>query len=161
MTKSIKNGSLHNVIKTNYSSINTFEYKLLSTSSASQQNKISNKNNNDSNGESINNEPINFFGSKAASWKAQESRSGGSDESLWYQPYVISGSLAIFLIYFCILREENDIDKKLEGKLYDHVDGLEEIQLSLNYKYNKEHGLDVTEIEKRLKELGIDVNTIT
>ena len=108
----------------------------------------------------INNEPINYFGSEAAKWKAKKTRSGGSDEHLWYQPYVISGSLAVFLIYFCVLREENDIDRKLQGNLYDHVDGLEEMQLALNYKYNKENGLDNTHVEQRMKELGIDAKQL-
>lgn len=76
---------------------------------------------------------------------------------VWFQPYVISGSLAAFLLYFCILREENDIDKRLQGNLFDQVPGLEEAQLTVNYKYNRENGLDTSEIEKRLLELGIDI----
>ncbi|XP_019894330.1 uncharacterized protein LOC101896662 [Musca domestica] len=108
----------------------------------------------------VNNQPINYFGSDAALWRAKDTRSGGSDEHLWYQPYVISGSLAIFLLYFCVLREESDIDLKLEGSLYEHVQGLEEVQLSMNYKYNKENGLDNTEVVKRLTELGIDVKLL-
>ncbi|EDW10168.1 uncharacterized protein LOC6580388 [Drosophila mojavensis] len=105
----------------------------------------------------ISNDPIKFFGSQAATWRARDTRSGGSDESLWYQPYVISASLAIFLIYFCCLREESDIDLRLEGNLYDHVSGLEEVQLTVNYRYNKEHGLDTKEQEQRLRELGVDI----
>ncbi|EDW60809.1 uncharacterized protein [Drosophila virilis] len=108
----------------------------------------------------ISNEPIEFFGSHAATWRARDTRSGGSDESLWYQPYVISASLALFLIYFCILREESDIDLRLEGNLYDHVSGLEEVQLTVNYRYNKEHGLDTKEQEKRLIELGVDLGQL-
>ncbi|XP_030554344.1 uncharacterized protein LOC115757991 [Drosophila novamexicana] len=107
--------------------------------------------------EPISNEPIEFFGSQAATWRARDTRSGGSDDSLWYQPYVISASLALFLVYFCILREESDIDLRLEGNLYDHVSGLEEVQLTVNYRYNKEHGLDTKEQEKRLIELGVDL----
>ncbi|KAH8392706.1 hypothetical protein KR200_011007, partial [Drosophila serrata] len=110
--------------------------------------------------EPISNEPIKFFGSQAATWRAKDTRSGGSDESLWYQPYVISASLAVFLLYFCWLREESDIDQRLEGDLYEHVSGLEEVQLTVNYKYNKEHGLDTKEQEKRLAELGVDLNQL-
>ncbi|KAH8284609.1 hypothetical protein KR018_005458, partial [Drosophila ironensis] len=110
--------------------------------------------------ELISNEPIKFFGSQAASWRAKDTRSGGADEALWYQPYVISASLGIFLLYFCCLREESDIDQRLEGNLYDHVSGLEEVQLTVNYKYNKEHGLDTKEQEKRLIELGVDMGQL-
>lgn len=73
---------------------------------------------------------------------------------------MISGSLAIFLVYFCWLREESDIDQRLEGNLYDHVSGMEEVQLTVNYKYNKEHGLDTKEQEKRLLELGVDLGQL-
>uniref|UniRef100_A0A1A9UUN3 Uncharacterized protein n=1 Tax=Glossina austeni TaxID=7395 RepID=A0A1A9UUN3_GLOAU len=105
-------------------------------------------------------EPIPFFGSHASVWRAKSTRSGGSDEYLWYQPYVISGSLTIFLLYFCVFREENDIDQKLDGDLFQHVKGLEEVQLTMNYKYNKEHGLDTRDIEKRLKELGVNITEL-
>ncbi|XP_068144906.1 uncharacterized protein [Drosophila tropicalis] len=108
----------------------------------------------------ISNEPIKFFGSQAATWRARDTRSGGSDESLWYQPYVISASLAIFMFYFCYLREESDIDQRLDGNLYDHVSGLEEVQLTVNYRYNKENGLDTKEQEKRLIELGVNLREL-
>ncbi|XP_055379796.1 uncharacterized protein LOC129610966 [Condylostylus longicornis] len=105
-------------------------------------------------------QPIQFLGSKAASWHAKDTRSGHVDEMLWYQPYVVIASVAVFLIYFCILREENDIDKKLEGSLFDHISGLEEAQLIISYRYNKDNGLDVKAIEQRLTELGIDIKTL-
>lgn len=97
--------------------------------------------------------PMKYFGSNAASWKARQGNSGGADEVVWFQPYVISGSLAIFLLYFCVFREENDIDRKLEGSLYDHISGLEEQQLEVVYNYNLQNGLPVADIEQRLKDL--------
>lgn len=110
--------------------------------------------------EEPNNEPIKFFGSQAGAWRAKETRSGGADEALWYQPYVISASLAAFLIYFCVLREENDIDQKLGKSLFDHIEGLEEQQLVIMYKYNRENGLDNSQVVARLKELNIDVKSV-
>lgn len=73
----------------------------------------------------------------------------------WYQTYVVCGSVAIFLIYFCILREENDVDLEFEKSLYDRVPGLESTQLVINYKYNLENSNDNTDIVKRMKELGM------
>lgn len=99
-------------------------------------------------------EPMAFFGSVAASWRARDGHSGGQEGALWYQPYVISGSLAVFLLYFCVFREENDVDQKLDGSLFDHVAGLEVIQLKLAYDYNKEHGLPTADLERRLIELA-------
>lgn len=74
----------------------------------------------------------------------------------WYQPYVVCGSVAVFLIYFCILREENDIDSEFDKTLYERLSGLEKTQLIQSYKFNKEHGKDTADIERRLKEIEIE-----
>lgn len=71
----------------------------------------------------------------------------------WYQPYIVVGSVAAFLVYFCVLREENDVDLQFNKTLYDRIQGLEKQQLLQSYSYNKEHGLSVADIEKRLQEL--------
>jgi hypothetical protein len=82
-------------------------------------------------------EPIKFTMSKAAEWKAKNTRMGRvPDNEPPIQMYSILFSITIFLIYFCYLREENDIDQDLERSLFDHVPGLEEKQLVLAYKYS-------------------------
>lgn len=98
-------------------------------------------------------EPIKFSQSAAKSYKASESRSGVSEPRLWYEQYVILGSLTIFLIYFCVLREENDIDKELGRSLYSRIEGLEEVQLKMSLQYNLDNGLDTTAIVQRLQEI--------
>ncbi|XP_055529450.1 uncharacterized protein LOC129721193 [Wyeomyia smithii] len=109
--------------------------------------------------EIVKQEPIKYFGSPTARWKAEHTRSGPINEHApWYQPYVVIASVSVFLIYFCILREENNIDRDLERSLYDHIPWLEHKQLVLNYHYNKENGLSTIEIEQRMKELGIEIN---
>ena len=101
--------------------------------------------------------PVQYSTSKAASWKASTSRSGEEfHDSPWYQPYVISGSLSVFLVYFCILREENDMDEELGKSLYDRIEGLEERQLELIYDFNEQHGHDNTAVIARLNELRKD-----
>lgn len=99
------------------------------------------------------NEPIKFSQSEAYKWRAQESRMGFKTEMPWFQPYVISLSLAIFLLYFCVFREENDVDLKLTKNLYDHIEGLEEKQIKIRIMYNMEHNLSTTALEERLDEL--------
>ncbi|KAJ6638453.1 hypothetical protein Bhyg_11188 [Pseudolycoriella hygida] len=100
------------------------------------------------------NKPVEYFGSKAASWTAKQSHYNPNyDEDLWYQPFVISGSLMVFMAYFFIFREENDVDEKLTVSLYDRIEGLEEHQLEQSLKYNKSKGLSTLELENRLKEL--------
>jgi hypothetical protein len=104
------------------------------------------------------NEPIKFLGSAAQKHRAMETRYGSIDpEGMpWFQPLVVVGSVAVFLIYFCILREENDIDTHLSKPLFDSVPGLEKSTLISLYKYNLEHKVDNTTVIKRLMEMGID-----
>uniref|UniRef100_A0A182MP43 Uncharacterized protein n=1 Tax=Anopheles culicifacies TaxID=139723 RepID=A0A182MP43_9DIPT len=107
--------------------------------------------------EEVNNEPIKYFGSQASRWTAQRSREGPKGQDIpWFQPYVVNFSVAVFLIYFCILREENDIDEGLGRSLFEHVPGLEEKQLIVSYHYNKENGLSTVDIENRMRELGMN-----
>lgn len=73
----------------------------------------------------------------------------------WYQPYSVVGSVAVFLIYFCVLREESDVDLEFNKTLYDRIKGLEKHQLLQTYRYNKENGLSVEDIEKRLQEIEL------
>ncbi|GLH04246.1 Uncharacterized protein GBIM_09996 [Gryllus bimaculatus] len=98
-------------------------------------------------------EPIKFAESRASTWKAKYTRIG--TESVvsppWYQGIVVSLSLGVFLLYFCVFREENDIDEELGKTLYDRIEGLEEFQLRSSLKYNLEKGLDTTAIERRLQ----------
>jgi len=67
--------------------------------------------------EDDNDEPIKYSTSKAAAMRIDEYRMPHGDSIPWYQPYIISLSLTVFLGYFCILREENDIDLLLETNL--------------------------------------------
>jgi len=100
-------------------------------------------------------QPIKFTTSEANKWMAQYSRKGVKEVEprLWYEPYVIVASIAVFMIYFCILREENDIDLELSKSLYDRIDGLEERDLLNLLAYNTKHGLDTKEIIDRLNEI--------
>lgn len=76
------------------------------------------------------------------------------DDTPWIQSYVVGLSTAAILVYFCILREENDIDDLLrDGSLYDRIEGLEKLQLESSLKYYEESGLDTRPIKKRLAEI--------
>ncbi|XP_026725342.1 uncharacterized protein LOC113492191 [Trichoplusia ni] len=101
------------------------------------------------------NEPIKFSTSPAAR-RAVATVFKKVDSSMpWYQPYSVIGSVAVFLIYFCVLREENDVDQEFNKTLYDRIKGLEKEQLLQSYRFNKEHGKSVEDIEKRLQELEV------
>lgn len=96
--------------------------------------------------------PIKFSGSKAQTMKARENFYSRKDRPK-YEPLVISVSLATFLVYFCILREENDLDNTLNKSLYSQIEGLEEKQLQVNINYYKQEGQDTSQFERRLQEL--------
>ncbi|CAD0199152.1 unnamed protein product [Chrysodeixis includens] len=101
------------------------------------------------------NEPIKFSTSPAAR-KAVATVFKRVDTTMpWYQPYSVIGSVAVFLIYFCVFREENDIDQEFNKTLYDRIKGLEKEQLLQSYRFNKEHGKSVEDIEKRLQEIEL------
>lgn len=102
------------------------------------------------------NKPLSFTNSAAHKWKAEYSRRGTSAEPrLSYESHVVSISLTVFLLYFCVFREESDIDTEFSRSLYSRIDGLEEAQLRISYKYNMDNGLDVKDIERRMHELNI------
>lgn len=97
------------------------------------------------------NEPLKYFGSNAEKIRATPEAPNAE-----YTPFIVSASLAIFLIYFCILRESNDIDEKLGRDLYDHF-GYEASRLKKTYDYNIKHQLPTQEIVDRLREIGAPV----
>lgn len=108
------------------------------------------------------NRPIKYVGSQAHAFQSKLGRSGAGSfpDAPWYQMYSVVFSTAIFLIYFCVLREESDVDLELEKNLYDRVPGLEEAQLVLNYKFNIENNNDNSKIVARMNELGMSVEDI-
>ena len=57
-------------------------------------------------------------------------------------------SMTVFLLYFCVLREENDLDEKIEAMF-----SLEELDVLRAIEYARVAGRDTTELEKRLDEL--------
>ncbi|KAF5296413.1 hypothetical protein FQR65_LT01400 [Abscondita terminalis] len=97
--------------------------------------------------------PIVYTTSPASKWKAQYSRQGTSQERLWYEPVVVLVSLTVFMVYFCILREESDIDQEFDKSLYSRVQGLEEQQLQIAIKSREDQGLDTSSHKEKLKEL--------
>lgn len=137
------------------SSINSILSKRLSPSPCANYSKTATSNTGDLD------KPLPYFGSPAESYKGADSRRGYVDRGWpWYQPFVINGSILIFLIYFCILREENDIDELLGGDLTSLVPDTEVVQLKQIYIYNQKNNLSNEGIEKRLNELGIPLSKL-
>ena len=70
-----------------------------------------------------------------------------------YRPHRSSDILFQLFVTNFLLREENDVDDQLSGRLFDKVDGLEKASILNKISYNEKYGLDSTELIKRLKEL--------
>ena len=101
--------------------------------------------------------PIRYSTSKAHGWSASHSFQGpNTDKVPWYQPFSVIASVAAFLIYFCVLREENDVDQILGITLYERIPGLEEKTIEQRIKYNRENGLEIKDLEERLKEIRLE-----
>lgn len=99
------------------------------------------------------NKPILFFGSGADKIRATPA---APQVRATYSPYIVNFSLAVFLIYFLYLREENEIDDLFKRDLYDHF-GEEASRLKRAYDYNMKHNLPTSEIVNRLREIGAPV----
>lgn len=121
------------------------KYLRLNTSKRSFSSKVES--------ELTENAPIKFSTSPAAKMTIKPVMKRPTKVMPWYQPYSIVGSITVFLLYFCVLREENDVDLEFTKTLYERIKGLEKEQLIQTYKFNKEHGKSVLEVETRLKEI--------
>ncbi|XP_033214171.1 uncharacterized protein LOC117171199 [Belonocnema kinseyi] len=67
--------------------------------------------------------PVEYSKTEAAKWLAKHTREPEENKPP-YQTYVISGSLAVFMVYFCILREENDLDLLIDRPLDEVLKNL-------------------------------------
>ncbi|KAF2366841.1 CCSMST1 family [Trinorchestia longiramus] len=97
-------------------------------------------------------EPVKFSESPAFKFKPQLSYSAENmSDRPWFEPYVVMSSVAIFMIYFFILREENDIDGRLGSKSIEAQVRDYEIQvLEASFEKCRRAGADTSEIEERL-----------
>lgn len=79
--------------------------------------------------------PIPLSTSQAATWKAEWNRHPPNPPTsyVWFTPHAIMTSLAIFMIYFCILREENDIDEIMYRPLPETIKGIDKACPDLDF----------------------------
>jgi hypothetical protein len=97
-------------------------------------------------------EPIKFSTSDARTWKARGNLYI-ENKAPPYQPFVVVLSVGAVLLYFCVLREENDLDDEMNTSLYHRIPGLEEKQLRTNIEYDRQRGKDSRQFEARLQEI--------
>lgn len=97
--------------------------------------------------------PVKFTGSDADQHKVLVELNETIDDSHPYERHVVAGSIAVLLIYFCILRQENHLDKEMRKPLWERIPGLEERTLVGLIEYNKEIGEPTEKYELRLAEV--------
>lgn len=66
---------------------------------------------------------------------------------------IVKSSIIIFLIYFCILRESNDVDALLDRGLFEIVPDLEIPMLESDIRRLESHGVNTDELKKKVEEL--------
>ncbi|KAI2806342.1 U4/U6-U5 snRNP complex subunit lsm8 [Blomia tropicalis] len=108
------------------------------------------------NSESVpNDKPITYTKSKAYTYKAAQSFRTTEDEITYskHTSLIVKVSIAIFLIYFGVLREPNDIDEILGADLFDVMPELEIPMLENEIKRLEAHGINADELRKKLDSL--------
>ncbi|KAH6942698.1 hypothetical protein HPB50_009264 [Hyalomma asiaticum] len=71
--------------------------------------------------------PVVYSTSKAAQWKAAQTFRTPTTDVPAAQRWSVLLSISVFLIYFLVLREENDLDEHLSRPITDTVPDLEKI----------------------------------
>lgn len=101
--------------------------------------------------------PVRFSQSPAFKFRPELSYAAMPLEKIskpWYQPYVVIGSLLVFMIYFFILREENDIDERLGSLTVEQELRRYEVnELRGAIKHCQARGIDTSDMEDHLYEL--------
>ena len=97
--------------------------------------------------------PVKYSQSKAYDYSTFETFEAPKNDWPWYQVHIVRFSVLVFLVYFCMLREENDIDQLLTTSLYDTVPGLEEADLRTAIHRDASLGKDTSALQARLAEI--------
>ncbi|XP_037094406.1 uncharacterized protein LOC119114314 isoform X2 [Pollicipes pollicipes] len=99
--------------------------------------------------------PLPFSSSGAATWRARDTFGGGAeeDDTPWYQMPSVLISVTALLVYFCVLREENDIDERLGRDALRDVPGLERQTLEAYVRHEEAAGRTADAERRRLEEL--------
>ena len=97
-------------------------------------------------------EPVRFSTSNAAKWDAMDTFLLPKIRQMpKSQPFFVIVSSAVFLIYFLVLREENQLDQTMMRPLEDVVPHLKEKTLKAQIKHYESLGMDTSELKKALQ----------
>jgi hypothetical protein len=96
---------------------------------------------------------VKFSTSKAASYNPTSTFFDTSKrlEEPFYQPLIVCFFLFVFLVYFLLLREENELDELLSKPIEDTVPDIKEMTLVASITHYEKMGLDTRELKEALK----------
>ena len=78
------------------------------------------------------------------------------EKELWYKKYVIAISLSAFMIYFFIIRDENDIDDFITNK--DNCNKYTTLlQLTMKLEYCMKNNLPTKALESQINDLKLEL----
>merc|ERR1711978_240096 len=102
--------------------------------------------------EEVDDEPVKFTTSKAFK-SAPSYINEKADENPTSRTVSIGLSMAAFMLWFFVLREESDWDEEITRNLYDRAPNLEKTNLVTAINYYQRNGMDPGPLLRRLKEL--------
>lgn len=96
-------------------------------------------------------DPVKFSTSEAKKWDAMDTFVPEKGRRVPpSQPIIIVLSVTVFLIYFLLLREENELDRKLLRPLEESVPNIKEFTLRKQIQQYENMGLDSSELKQAL-----------
>jgi len=103
--------------------------------------------------EDVDEAPVTFTKSKGFKTKPLFINPRPKESHPPFQDFSIFISMSSLMIYFFLLREENDMDEALGVSLYDRIPGMEKSNLIAAIRHNEQEGLDTTALKARLDEI--------
>ena len=97
-------------------------------------------------------EPIKFSTSKAADYEAYDTFMSRNIRGIpKSQPYIIIGSLAVFMVYFFVLREENEFDELIYKPLEKSIEKPNFVFIEAKIQEYEKYGLDTKKLKTVVK----------
>ena len=101
----------------------------------------------------ITDEPIKYSSSKAKNYDSYDTFVSSKVRNFpKSQPLIIMTSVIVFLIYFLVLREENDLDELIYSPLDENLKIPHPMVLESKVKEYEAYGLDTSKLKKILKD---------
>ena len=97
-------------------------------------------------------EPVKFSTSKAKIWDPVDTFiSARARKQPISQPFIVIGSILVFLLYFTYIREPNEMDEIFDRPLESTIPNVKEMTLKYQIAQYEQMGLDTTNLKQVLE----------